>query len=57
MGGCPFYDICPRVKNPGICESTENLLLCKIHNKLKKQYEIKERANQILKKGVKIRWL
>lgn len=55
--GCPFYKICERAKNPGFCESTENLLLCKEHNRLKKERGIINRANQImeLKKGKKIR--
>lgn len=56
MVGCPFYKYCPISKNPYFCESTENLLLCKTHNKLKKQMEIKKRAKEIsdrqkLKKG------
>jgi len=54
MSRCPFYNICD-TKNPGFCESTENLLLCKTHNKLKKQSEIEIRAKQILKKGIRIR--
>jgi len=55
MSGCPFYDICKRSKNPNFCESTENLLLCKYYNKFKKEGEIKVRAEQILKKGKRIR--
>jgi len=52
---CPFYDICNRVKNPGICEGTENLLLCREHNRLKKIQEIEYRASQILEKGKRTR--
>jgi len=57
MGRCPFYDICPLPKNPNFCESTENLLLCKTYNKLKKEREIRKRAKQIsnLKEGKRIR--
>ena len=52
---CPFYERCNRPKNSGFCESTENLLLCREYNKLKKIHEIEYRAEQILKEGVKIR--
>jgi len=60
MGICPFYKECKRVKNSGICEDSNQLLLCKTYNKFKKEMEIRERAKQIsdrqkLKKGKKIR--
>ena len=57
MGRCPFYNVCKKTKNPGICEDSNQLLLCRTHNKLIKERGIINRANQImkLKKGEKIR--
>jgi len=52
---CPFYGVCDKPKNPGFCESTENLLLCKEYIRLEKIHEIKERADKILEKGKRIR--
>jgi len=54
MNECPFYNICKLTKNNGFCNDSSNLLLCKEHNRLKKEFRIRERADQILKEGVKI---
>lgn len=57
MGICPFYKKCKRVKNPGICEDSSQLLVCKTYNRLKKERAIRERAKQIFdrQKGKKFR--
>jgi len=55
MGIYPFYKECKKVKNPGICEDSNQLLLCKEYNRLCVGRIIYKRANQILKKGKKIR--
>lgn len=55
MGRCPFYKECKKVKNPGICESEQHLLLCKEYNRLRVGRIIYMRADQILKKYKKIR--
>ena len=47
MGRCPFYKVCDYAKNPGICEDSNQLLLCKRHNAWKKERAIRKRAKQI----------
>jgi len=57
MGRCPFYKECDYSKNPGICEDSNQLLVCKRYNKWKKERAIRTRAKQIfdLKHGKKIK--